>query len=284
MRLSGVLNKPKTAQYEPVEIFIKNAIYVDDFQGNETESISVLSPGDFIELDIGKVMLNFFCDECGDIRTFTSEETLHCLIINKELISVDCFLECPGCKTKIQVWFLVESKDIFSQEPEARILKRTDRLCEKVTLLTKGRYGNYTELLEKATRASREGFGAGSIIYLRKVFEQVTTQVAIASNISSTITNKDNIEQRKSFKRLLTEVDEKCAIIPAEFSNNGYKLFGKLSDVVHGEYDEEIALEKFSAFYRLVTGVIDNVKNKSEFKEAMSSLGLIDGGEANEQA
>jgi hypothetical protein len=171
---------------------------------------------------------------------------------------------------------------MFSIVPQARILKRTDKLSKKVTMLTKGRYGDYTELLEKAAIASREGFGAGSIVYLRKVFEQFTSQIAQASEIDTTFITKKGEEKRKIFKDLLTEVDNKCSIIPFEFSNNGYNLFGKLSDVIHGEYNEEIALEKFSAFYRLVTGVIDNVKNKNEFKEAMSAIGLNNGGEEDE--
>ena len=102
--------------------------------------------------------------------------------------------------------------------------------------------------------------------------------MAKASNISATYSKG----KRKTFKDLLTEVDAKCAIVPSEFSNNGYKLFGKLSDVVHGEYDEEIALEKFSAFYRLVTGIIENIKSKEEFRSAQQALGLYEGGEKNE--
>lgn len=284
MRLSVVLNKPKIADYKPVDPFIDIDNCNDNIEESEAEDINVLSPGDFVDLDVGEVMLNFFCEECGDQRTFSSTKKLHCLIINDELISIDTSLECPGCKTKIQVWFLIEVRNMFSAVPQARILKRTDKLSEKVTMLTKGRYGDYTVLLEKATRASREGFGAGSIIYLRKVFEQFTSQIAEASDIDTTFITKKGEEKRKTFKDLLTEVDNKCSIIPPEFSNNGYNLFGKLSDVIHGEYDEEIALEKFSAFYRLVTGVIDNVKNKNEFKEAMSAIGLNNGGEADEQA
>lgn len=131
-------------------------------------------------------------------------------------------------------------------------------------------------------RASREGFGAGAVIYLRKVFERVTSEVAKASNISTTYVNSNGKEKRKTFKKLLTEVDTKCAIVPIEFSNNRYKLFGRLSDVVHGEYNEEIALEKFSAFYRLVTGIIENVKSKEEFQSAQQALGLSEGGDKNE--
>ena len=102
--------------------------------------------------------------------------------------------------------------------------------------------------------------------------------MAKASGITTTFIK----EQRKTFKYLLSEVDEKCDIIPVEFSNNGYKLFGKIGDVVHGEYDEEIALEKFSAFYRLITGVIENIKSKDEFRSSMQALGLSEGGDIDE--
>ena len=57
-------------------------------------------------------------------------------------------------------------------------------------------------------RASREGFGAGAIIYLRKVFEQVTSEVAKASDISTTYVNSKTKNDEKLFKDLLTEVDE----------------------------------------------------------------------------
>lgn len=51
---------------------------------------------------------------------------------------------------------------------------------------------------------------------------------------------------------------------------------------MHGEYDEEIALEKFSAFYRLVTGIIENIKSKEEFQSAQQALGLSESGDKNE--
>ena len=207
---------------------------------------------------------------------------MHALIINENLISIDAFLQCPICKTEIQVWFLLEVKDMFTEEPKVKILKRTEKLSKNVSELRENSFGIYTDLLEKAMRASREGFGAGAIIYLRKVFEQVTSEAAKASNISTTYINSNGKEKRKNFKDLLTEVDTKCAIVPIEFSNNRYKLFGKLSDVVHGEYDEEIALEKFSAFYRLVTGIIENIKSKEEFRSAQQALGLSEGGDKNE--
>lgn len=262
-------------------IDIKKYFY-SEYENQEYEEMIGLQNGDFVEINAGRIALNFYCKKCEDSRTFMSPDRLHALIINENLISVDASLQCPVCKTEIQVWFLLEVKDMFTEEPKVKILKRTEKLSKNASELRENSFGIYTDLLEKAMRASREGFGAGAIIYLRKVFERVTSEVAKASNISTTYVNSNGKEKRKTFKELLTEVDTKCAIVPIEFSNNRYKLFGKLSDVVHGEYDEEIALEKFSAFYRLVTGIIENVKSKEEFQSAQQALGLSEGGGKNE--
>lgn len=277
-----VLNKPIGSYVATLPFIDIKKYFYSEYETQDDEDMIGLQNGDFVEIDAGRIALNFYCKMCEDSRTFMSPDRLHALIINENLISIDAFLQCPICKTEIQVWFLLEVKDMFTEEPKVKILKRTEKLSKNVSELRENSFGIYTDLLEKAMRASREGFGAGAIIYLRKVFEQVTNEIAKASGITTTFVNKKNKKQRKTFKELLTEVDEKCAIIPVEFSNNGYKLFGKLSDVVHGEYDEEIALEKFSAFYRLVTGIIENIKSKEEFRSAQQALGLSEGGDKNE--
>lgn len=277
-----VLNKPIGSYVATLPFIDIKKYFYSEYETQDDEDMIGLQNGDFVEINAGRIALNFYCKKCEDSRTFMSSDRLHALIINENLISIDAFLQCPVCKTEIQVWFLLEVKDMFTEEPKVKILKRTEKLSKNVSELRENSFGIYTELLEKAMRASREGFGAGAIIYLRKVFEQVTSEIAKASGITTTFVNKKNKKQRKTFKKLLTEVDEKCAIIPVEFSNNGYKLFGKLSDVVHGEYDEEIALEKFSAFYRLVTGIIENIKSKDEFQSAQQALGLSEDGEENE--
>ncbi len=277
-----VLNKPIGSYVATLPFIDIKKYFYSEYETQDDEDMIGLQNGDFVEIDAGRIALNFYCKVCEDSRTFMSPDRLHALIINENLISIDAFLQCPICKTEIQVWFLLEVKDMFTEEPKVKILKRTEKLSKNVSELRENSFGIYTDLLEKAMRASREGFGAGAIIYLRKVFEQVTSEAAKASNISTTYTNSNGKEKRKNFKDLLTEVDTKCAIVPIEFSNNRYKLFGKLSDVVHGEYDEEIALEKFSAFYRLVTGIIENIKSKEEFRSAQQALGLSEGGDKNE--
>lgn len=274
-----VLSKGIKGTHTTVSPFINLQKYSDTEEGSiDDEDVIFVKSGDFIEINSGKIALNFFCKTCDDTRTFISPEKLHCLIINKNLISIDTFLECPTCKTMVQIWFLVEVQDLFSAEPKARIMKRTQKLTDNVTVLNVNDYGYFTEMLEKAVRASNEGFGSGSIIYLRKVFEQITTHVANDKGISL----KTDKMKRKTFKDLLREVDETAKIIPTEFSNNGYNLFGKLSDVIHGEYDEEIALDKFNAFYRLIVGVIDNIRNKKEFRQALNAIGITTGGENTE--
>lgn len=277
-----VLNKPIGGYVATLPFIDIKKYFYFEYENQEDEEMIGLQNGDFVEIDAGRIALNFYCKKCEDSRTFMSPDRLHALIINENLISIDAFLQCPVCKAEIQVWFLLEVKDMFTEEPKVKILKRTEKLSKNVSELRENSFGIYTDLLEKAMRASREGFGAGAIIYLRKVFEQVTSEAAKASNISTTYINSNGKEKRKNFKDLLTEADTKCAIVPIEFSNNRYKLFGKLSDVVHGEYDEEIALEKFSAFYRLVTGIIENIKSKEEFQSAQQALGLSEGGDKNE--
>ena len=277
-----VLNKPIGSYVATLPFIDIKKYFYSEYETQDDEDMIGLQNGDCVEIDAGRIALNFYCKKCEDSRTFMSPDRLHALIINENLISIDAFLQCPVCKTEIQVWFLLEVKDMFTEEPKVKILKRTEKLSKNVSELRENSFGIYTDLLEKAMRASREGFGAGAIIYLRKVFEQVTSEAAKASNISTTYINSNGKEKRKNFKDLLTEVDTKCAIVPIEFSNNRYKLFGKLSDVVHGEYDKEIALEKFSAFYRLVTGIIENIKSKEEFQSAQQALGLSEGGYKNE--
>ena len=254
MRLSDVLSKPITNEF----------IQVENFIGNKR-----LAFGKQKRLTVGKIALNFFCKNCSDDRTFCSGNELFCIAVNDNVVSIDCVLKCPLCNSSVQAWFLVESDgDIYIQAPSVRILKRSEKLSDKV-LLCKEKYDDFSDLLEKAQRAYLNELGAGSIVYLRKILERITVQSAEAANIKTKKTNG----KRKPFKDLLEEVDKQCSIIPREFTANGYRLFGELSDVVHGDYDEKLGLQKYDALCRLIVGIIDNVKNNNEMMYAIGSLG-----------
>ena len=267
MRLSDVLSKPITTDY----------VQIEGFLGSRK-----LKTGNSKKIAVGKVALNYYCNNCGDQRTFYSGEDLFCIGVNEKIVSVDCVLECPRCGASVQMWFLLECREednIHSQYPYVRIAKRSEKFSEAVSFNTET-YGDFTDALEKAKKAAREGFGAGSIVYLRKVFERIITQTAEAAN-PPIETRKAN-GKPKPFIEILTPVKNQCNIIPSEFAEDGYKLFGELSDVVHGDYDEDEALQKFDAFYRLVTGVLEKIKTNRELMDAIGTLGWHTGGEENE--
>ena len=150
-----------------------------------------------------------------------------------------------------------------------RLLKRTEKFSSSVQN-AKNTYGDFAELLGKAECAYRNELGAGAVIYLRKIYEKITKGTAQAAGIA-TINSEG---RRKSFRKLLEEVDEQKHIIPVEFSNNGYQLFSELSEVAHGDnISEEDALLKYKPFRRLVIGIIEKVKNDTELAEIKNKLG-----------
>ena len=69
MRLSNVLSKPPKLAYETVDSFLTGK------QGNF---------GQKVDLDIGTVALNYFCETCDDLRTFYSKGKLSCIFVKNE--------------------------------------------------------------------------------------------------------------------------------------------------------------------------------------------------------
>ena len=260
MRLSDVLSKAPTPDPKQIEGFLSG---------------KKLAPGQQRKLQEGIIALNYFCKKCEERRTFCSGDTLYCIGVNDHLVSIDCVLQCPSCESSVQMWFLVDCiGNIWERAPEVRILKRSEKLSD-MALLDQERYGGLSSLLEKSQRAYRDGLGAGAMVYLRKVFELVTMQTATAAGISCSSTNG----KRKPFKDLLEEVDRHSSIIPREFSADGYKLFSELSDIVHGNADEELALLKYESLHRLIIGILDSIKNNNELMSAIGALGWNDRGQ-----
>ncbi len=253
MRLSDVLSKLPVLEYKQVEGFL---------------GVKELIKGKQRKIQIGKIALNYYCKNCNDIRTFYSNDDLYCIRVNEHLISIDSVIFCH-CEASVQIWFLVDcDSDISTYAPSVRIINRTEKLSNKV-MLNKEEYGVYSELLEKSQRAYRDRLGAGSMVYLRKVYEQITVNVANVENIP--IVNDKG--KPKPFRLLLEEVDKKSSIIPREFAENGYQLFRELSDVVHGEYDEGLGLIKYEPLYKLIIGILDNVRKSEELRIAIKTLG-----------
>lgn len=254
MRLCDILSKPITSEFMQIEGCLVN------------KSGRI---GQKVDLNVGTVGLNYFCQNCDDMRTFYSKGNLSCIFVNKSLISIDCVLSCI-CGATVQVWFLVECDgDITSTAPKIRIVKKSEKLSDSVKIKSDGRHGEFETLIHKADQAYQEQLGAGAIIYLRKAYELIAVKAADSAGIPKI----DSSGNRKKFKTLLKEVDNKWSIIPKQFSENRYTLFEELSNVVHGEYDEEIALQKYTSLRRLITGVVDNVISNQEFAIEIGNLG-----------
>lgn len=256
MRLSDVLSKPLSEEYVEVENFL---------------GFKRLPKGKQRKIDVGRIGLPFFCKRCNGIQTFCSSDWLYCIGVNDRRISIDAALKCSRCEeSTAEVWYLIVSNgDILSLVPKVRILKRSEKLADTVAYAEPD--NTFDELFEKAHKAYFEGLGAGAIIYLRKIFEQITVQSASASGIELQ-TPKG---KRKPFQALLQEVDKQKSIIPKEFSANGYKLYKELSEVIHGNSDEETSLKKYNSLRRLVVGILDNIRNNDEMTAALRELGWM---------
>ena len=115
--------------------------------------------------------------------------------------------------------------------------------------------------------------------------EQITIKVGNDAGVAIYQSNG----RTKPFNQVLQAVDAQCSIIPTIYSDNGYKLFQKLSEIAHGNSDEDTALREYEHLRRLVVGVIENIEKKeeeiksnAEIKTALAAIGFSDGGEQNE--
>lgn len=254
MRLGDLLSKAPAKEEAQVEGFLNG---------------HGLRWGQHKTIDAGQVFLNFLCKTCGVVRTFMSGKKLSCLGVGDRVVSIDACLKCPACEAIVEAWFLVVSRDeLHEQAPIVRLERYVDNRRDRASRIGVGA-GGFDDLLERAQLAYEEQLGAGAMVYLRKIFEALTMQVATVAGISIT----DNNGYRKSFRKLLKEVDEERHIIPSAFSSDGYKLFSELSDVVHGDSNEKVALQKYDPCRSLVIGIIQNVASDQEMKRAIKDLG-----------
>lgn len=254
MRLSEVLNRaPDTATAQ-----------VENFLGSRR-----VAWGQQKLITVGKVVRNHYCLSCGDTRSFVSGEKLSCLVAGEEALSIDVALRCSGCESGAEAWFIVGcGEDLYSPSP-AVYLQRFSENRRDVAGSHGLRVEQIDDLFERAQIAFDDRLGAGAMIYLRKIFEALTTQTAEAVGVPTT----HESGRRRDFRSLLRDVDDRSRIIPPEFSENGYTLFRELSEIIHGEADELGALEKYDPCRRLILGIVNNIRNRDEFASAITSLG-----------
>ncbi|KWR72585.1 hypothetical protein RN04_07105 [Arthrobacter sp. W1] len=255
MRLSDLLSKVPEVMSHEVEGFLSDR---------------PLAWGKHKKIRAGNIYRNFHCHLCNDVRTFQSADELSCLGLGDNQISIDATLRCMVCGSTVETWFVIAASEgvLHSRSPKVRIERYTENLrdrAERVDVAT----GPFADLVKRALFAYENGLGAGSVIYLRKIFEMVTWEVA---EIIGLETKKSNGNPRP-FSRVLEEVNDVRRIIPQQFSSDGYQLFGELSKIIHGDSSEVEALQKFKPCLQLVLGVVDEVNRDNVFARAIDELG-----------
>ncbi|WP_157902838.1 hypothetical protein [Streptomyces jeddahensis] len=237
---------------------------VDGFLDGHT-----LKWGKHKRIKVGKVLRNFHCRACEAQRTFVSGDELSCLGLGDNQISIDATLQCVECRSSVEIWFLIGSNsDISGVAPEVRIERYTENLRDRADRVD-GHRGPFSDLVKRAQLAYENQLGAGSIVYLRKIFELVTFEVADIAKIETKNHNGRNIP----FSVVLEKVNAVRNIIPRRFSSDGYQLFRELSEIIHGESSEEEALQKYKPCLQLVLGVVDEVSRDNEYARAIEELG-----------
>lgn len=255
MRLSSVLSDAPDA----------TEVQVEGFLGQNR-----LRPGTHRAVEIGTVVRYYFCHNCGKKVDFRSTgKKLSCLITGERTVSLDVLLRCSRCEEPAEAWFLVACvDDLFSQSPKVQ-LETYRETSSRLRALNSYVDDPFEDMFERARVAFESGLGAGAMIYLRKIYEMVASMAATDAGIST----ESRSGRRKAFFKLLTEVDSELGIVPREFSQNGYKLFGELSDVIHGTSDEVEALEKYVPCRSLVQGIADSFQRRKSHAEAAKMLG-----------
>lgn len=254
MRLSDLLSKASDVTAAQVEGFLSDR---------------PLGWGKHKRIRVGKVIHNFHCHYCSDIRPFESADGLSCLGVGDDQISIDATLRYMVCRSSVETWFLVASNGmIHARAPEVLVERYTENLRDRAERVGVAA-GPFTELVKRAHLAYGNGLGAESVIYLRKIFEKVTWEVA---EILGVETMKQNGSPRPFFK-VLEEVNAQRSIIPQRFSSDVYQLFLELSEIIHGDSSEAEPLQESKPCLQLVLGVVEEVTRDNVVSQAIDELG-----------
>ncbi|MEW1706892.1 hypothetical protein AB0230_06575 [Microbacterium sp. NPDC089190] len=254
MRLPELLSRVPVTTTAQVESFLGSA---------------ELKWGKHRRIKVGKVFHNFLCLRCGDQRTFVSGDELDCLGLGDDQVSIDVTLRCTECEASVEAWFLVASDGpIAGQSPHVKVERYTENLRDRAERIDAAS-GPFADLVKRAQLAYENDLGAGAVIYLRKIFEKVTWEVAEILNIA---VKKANGNPRP-FAVVLEEVNGIRNIIPQRFSSDGYQLFRELSGIIHGDSTEAEALQKFKPCLQLVLGVVNEVRQDNVVAQAIEELG-----------
>lgn len=187
-------------------------------------------------------------------------------------------LKCLTCGSLVYICYAIE----FNQEQSRRknVFDEQNKEPDKFRVHKIGEYPNQEatrlrslgkymirfpkeyQMLTQAERAYRSSLGIGAIVYIRKAYETLLHGVL----------DEHSIVHPKTFRQLLSSADDVAHIVPDALNNKAYGLFGELSDIVHGNTEDEWGLEKFENLRDVFTLILDNILEKERQEELASKI------------
>ena len=77
-----------------------------------------------------------------------------------------------------------------------------------------------------------------------------------------------------NFQEKLRAADKKEHIIPRGLDDRKYELFQALSNIIHGEFDENEALSEYPHLKELVSSIVENIQTNDKLKYLRKSINL----------
>lgn len=222
----------------------------------------------------GNQYMPFFED---DSETDTVEEMIdECVLPVGDTVTVQ--LKCPTCGSPVYVCYVIEYnkkqdrirnvfEDAVEGPDEYRVTKIGEHPNQEATRLHnlqkyKIRFPEEYQLLAQAERAYRNSLGAGAMVYVRKAYETLLFRVL----------DERSIDRPNTFKQLLRCADDAAHIVPAALSDKAYGLFGEISDIVHGDTNDEWGLSKFENLRDVFTHILSHILEKEHQEELASKI------------
>jgi predicted RNA-binding Zn-ribbon protein involved in translation (DUF1610 family) len=182
-------------------------------------------------------------------------------------------LTCPTCGELVYICYLVEehvhfnTQQLYNEIEEYRVQKIGEYPNQEASrLLVLSKYAQCFpaeyDSLSQAERAYNASLGTGAIVYIRKAYETLLCGII----------DKANIQRPTNFRDTLRKANETEHIVPAVLTDKAYGLFGELSDIVHGDTDDSIGMERYKDFRDVFLLILDNIMEQERMAEVAVSI------------
>ncbi|MDR1403986.1 MAG: hypothetical protein LBJ20_00225 [Candidatus Methanoplasma sp.] len=239
----------------------------------KTFSGSAYGYSDYLSAVLRQVQANEYPVNYGTIYGKNENEQIETELSLPFGNSVTIKTECPVCKSPAYFCYVLEKESCYDKDSKreigcslsvVKIGEYPDQNISRLQLLSNYANDFPTEysFLAKAERSYGLGFGAGSIIYLRKSYESLLFRI-LAEN---------EVDRPSNFKQTLEEADKVAKIVPIDMKDHAYGLFGEMSDLIHGDADDKAGLDKYELLRDILKIILDNIREKNKQAELIMKI------------